>query len=698
MSKYPGRIISATPPTVSLSEASGVWTLEEAAQYQEAGTWPVAVPGIVADPNFNQTVLLLHGDGTNGAQNNTFLDGSTNNFTITRNGNTTQGTFSPFSVGAGEWSNWFNGSTGYLRTPTDAAFGMSTGDFTIECWVYANAYSGIASVLIDLRAGSDPATRPCIEYGTTGALAYRVSGANRISGGTIPLNAWSHVALSRSGSTTKMFLNGVQVGSDYTDTNDYGASSRCQIGADDDGSSQAFVNGYISNVRVVKGRAVYTSAFTPGTVPLGATSGGTNPPQGTETSLLTCQANSFVDNGGLVTKNTITRNGDVRVTPFSPFAPSAAYDPAVNGGSGYFDGSGDYLSIADAAGLRFGTGNFTIQAWIYRSVAGAVHSIAAKGGASTGWVFQVHSDNKLRFTQTTTNIDSTGTIPAGSWTHVAVVREGTGTNQTKLYINGVNDGQATVTTDFNQTEQLNIGANRGNSSVMNGYIAGFKYVVGTAETITVPTAPPTGGTALLNFTNAGIFDNTGKNNLETVGNAQIDTATKKYGTGSFYTGATSGANYLRLPADPFYQFGTDNFTIEGWFQPLASGNERTFYLHGVNTTGGMTLFVGTGGVRFRAAGTTDLTHSTTISNTAFTHIAFVRDGNTRRIFINGTQVTSDTLSFNVSDNVITDIGASVQNASDSFRYFGYIDDLRITKGVARYTTTFTPPTQAFSDF
>jgi hypothetical protein len=62
--------------------------------------------GEETDPNFNQTVLLLHGDGTNGAQNNTFLDSSTNNFTITRNGNTTQGTFSPFSLPNGEWSNY----------------------------------------------------------------------------------------------------------------------------------------------------------------------------------------------------------------------------------------------------------------------------------------------------------------------------------------------------------------------------------------------------------------------------------------------------------------------------------------------------------------------------------------------------------------------------------------------------------------
>jgi hypothetical protein len=72
--------------------------------------------GAAADPNFNQTTLLLHGDGTNGAQNNTFLDSSTNTFTITRNGNTTQGTFSPFSLPNGEWSNYFDGSGDYLKS------------------------------------------------------------------------------------------------------------------------------------------------------------------------------------------------------------------------------------------------------------------------------------------------------------------------------------------------------------------------------------------------------------------------------------------------------------------------------------------------------------------------------------------------------------------------------------------------------
>ena len=61
---------------------------------------------VESDEFFNNVSLLLHGDGTDGAQNNTFLDGSTNNFTIARNGNTTQGAFSPYGD---RWSNYFDG-------------------------------------------------------------------------------------------------------------------------------------------------------------------------------------------------------------------------------------------------------------------------------------------------------------------------------------------------------------------------------------------------------------------------------------------------------------------------------------------------------------------------------------------------------------------------------------------------------------
>jgi hypothetical protein len=272
---------------------------------------------------------------------------------------------------------------------------------------------------------------------------------------------------------------------------------------------------------------------------------------------------------------------------------------------------------------------------------------------------------------------------------------------TRLWVNGASIGTSTSAYTVPTYTAVSIGAQRNGGAAYNGFASNIRFVKGTDvygagnTSITVPTAPLTAisnTSLLLNYTNGGITDATAKNDLETAGSVQISTTQSKFGTGSIYTG-TTGSNYLRIPAGPLYQFGTENFTVEGWFLPTASGNERAFYIHGVNSGGGMTLFVGTGGVRFRASGTTDLVYITSIST--FTHIAFVRDGNTRRIFIGGTQVASDTLSFNVSDNVVTDIGASVQLDGDTYRYFGYIDDLRITKGLARYTTTFTPPTQAF---
>jgi hypothetical protein len=640
------------------------------------------------DANFKQTVLLLHGDGTNGAQNNTFLDGSTNNFTITRNGNTTQGTFSPFSLAAGEWSNFFDGTGDYLTANPTA---LGSGNFTIEGFIYLTS-SSINSKGIFHLATSTPlpssVTGVALATGASGGwnLYYNNNSQNTTNTLTAVPNTWIHFAVVKESTQIRVYIDGI-LNQSQTDTANYTNTSTAIGGWF---NTSLLMTGYVSNFRIVasalySGTSTSVANFSIPTAPLTAIS---------NTNLLTCQSNRFVDNS--TNAFAITRNGDVRVTPFSPFAPSAAYSASTNGGSGYFDGTGDYLSIADAAGLRFGTGNFTIQAWIYRSAAGAVHSIAAKGGASTGWVFQVHSDNKLRFTQTTTNIDSTGTIPAGAWTHVAVVREGTGTNQTKLYINGVNDGQATVTTDFNQTEQLNIGADRGNANPMNGYIAGFKYVVGTAETITVPTAPPTGGTALLNFTNAGIFDNTGKNNLETVADAQIDTTTKKYGTGSMEFDGTG--DWLLMANTPDQQLGTGNFTIEFWVY-LATGDigsNRGLVAKGTSTTGFLVSLNTTEKVVFTFASST-ITSSGAITTNAWNHIAVVREGtgsNQTKIYIGGTNDGTGTVSTDFNQTSVMYVGCN-RTAGDPMK--GFIDDLRVTKGVARYTANFTAPTKAFAD-
>ena len=133
--RYLGGVISSTPPSINPNGASGVWTLEQQFQAQGSAVWPP-----LGDPNFENVTLLLHGDGTNGGQNNTFVDGSTNNFTITRNGNTTQGSFSPYGD---FWSNYFDGTGDALTTATSAALNIFTsGDFTVELFAFANSFSG----------------------------------------------------------------------------------------------------------------------------------------------------------------------------------------------------------------------------------------------------------------------------------------------------------------------------------------------------------------------------------------------------------------------------------------------------------------------------------------------------------------------------------------------------------------------------
>ena len=88
-----------------------------------------------------------------------------------------------------------------------------------------------------------------------------------------------------------------------------------------------------------------------------------------------------------------------------------------------------------------------------------------------------------------------------------------------------------------------------------------------------------------------------------------------------------------------------------------------------------------------------LTSTTVISNNTWYHVAITRSGTTLRMFIDGTQEASTTSSANFTSTTNMFIGADVNNTNQ--RINGYIQDLRITNGYARYTANFTPPTQAF---
>ena len=661
-----------------------------------------AAPAPSTDADFKQTVLLLHGDGTNGAQNNTFIDGSTNNFTITRNGNTTQGTFTPFSVGASEWSNYFNGSSG-LNNGNSSTL-LTNGNFTWECWVNFNSLSGNPCLL---NVGTNGGNRTLLYFDSTNGIRYAVArgGSDQVSiqqGGTSgwSVGVWYHIALVQNGNDYIIYRNGVSVASGTSAYSQSLLTSAVNIGYSNVSDSFLYFNGYISNVRIVNGTAVYTSSFTPSTTPLTAI---------TNTSLLTCQSNRFVDNSS--NNFTVTTTGTPSVQPFSPFAPTSAYSTSVNGGSMYFDGTGDYLSIAHNTALNLSSGDFTIEAWVYWTGVNSTATICDKdgvfGSSYPSYNFTLNGSGYIRLivgsgngTSSIQFVTSNTLMPKNAWVHVAAVKNGTNLS---IYQNGTSVASATQTATITDGgKALLVGWQQGQptSAYWDGYISNYRLVKGTAvytAAFTPPTAPLTAITntsLLLNGTNAAIIDNTGKNVLETVADAQIDTGTKKYGTGSLEFDGTG--DWLLAPNTVDNQLGTGNFTIEGWVYLNAIGSARGFVSKGTSTTGWSLGVNSLNQVVFNyASSTINSTGLLAISTWYF--ITVVREGtgsNQTKIYINGTNDGTGTVStdFNQTNSMYVGadrVGGSALN--------GYIDDLRITKGVARYTATFTPPTAAFPD-
>lgn len=148
------------------------------------------------------------------------------------------------------------GTYAFVQSNIDFQFG--TGDFTIEMWVYREGNNAF-QYLTEFRTVATQVA-PLLYISTTNNLVYSVNGTLAINGGTVTQSTWSHIALSRSGSTTRMFINGVQTGTAYTDDNDY-IQSPLTIGARFDGT--LVLNGFIDDLRIIKSAAVYTANFTP---------------------------------------------------------------------------------------------------------------------------------------------------------------------------------------------------------------------------------------------------------------------------------------------------------------------------------------------------------------------------------------------------------------------------------------------------
>ena len=633
------------------------------------------VSGAVKDAYFNLVSLLLPGNGTNGAQNNTFLDGSSNNFTITRNGNTTQGTFSPFSQTG--WGGYFNASNYLTATLTGQTPG--TGSVTYECWVYPTNLSTTRYVF-NTRPVADTTTGILCQITSGGNLQITYSGLALFSGAAnnIVVNQWQHIAVVRNGSTNwTVYVNGTSIGTFSNSVNL--TSDYLSIGSV--WTSASFL-GYISNLRIVNGVVVPPSGGP--TSPLTAVSG---------TSILTLQSNRFKDNS---TNNfTVTSNGSVTITPFSPLAPTQSYSAAAVGGSGYFDGTGDYLSIANNAAFDFAAGAFTIEFWWYPTTVSIDQNVMSKwwtGGSQ--WVLQWRSSGYFRFAYNSSAladfVGAPSTPIVNAWNHIAIVRSG---NSLYLYLNGVRNATVpsitatlTATTDpFVLGQFLNSVSN-----YLTGYVCGLRIVKGgalyTDPTITVPTTPPTttvsSGTVslLLNFTNAGVVDATAKNVLETVGNAQISTTQSKWGGGSIYLPQVSTTDYLKEPSTIIF---SGDFVIEGWIYFSSSSTGFPSLFSGTTSSQLQLQFNSTGATYYFSFGGSTIINAQAsgLSTDTWTHFAIVRSGtatNNISVYFGGTRKNQATSTATVTQALLIGVDGSAANP-----FKGYVDDLRITLGNTR---------------
>lgn len=211
------------------------------------------------DPAFSSVVFLCHFDGTDGDSTATNVvqalgRGNTIGGGATRQIDTAQALF-------GTASAWINNTTSQWWTSgTHADYALGSGDFTIE--FACRTPSLAADIVFDMRPGGIEGAYPALSINASGNLFYYVSSATRITGTSVlTTNTWHRIAVSRVSGTTRMFVDGTQVGSNWTDSTTY-LQSAIVLGASSFSIGQTPWNGWIDEVRITKGVGRYSANYT----------------------------------------------------------------------------------------------------------------------------------------------------------------------------------------------------------------------------------------------------------------------------------------------------------------------------------------------------------------------------------------------------------------------------------------------------
>ena len=683
-----------------------------------SGNTSVTVPTTSLTAITNTRLLTLQ--YRQGENNHRVIDESPVKAIVTRTGNPSMGSFSPLSQQG--WSVSFDGTGDYISVATNAALALSTGDFTIECWVNLSTTSGTYIPFMQSSSSTVSATNVIWFFAYASNLLILQTHA---SGGFTCTTAWTpvtgrwyHVAAVRQSGTIRLFVDGVSgtVSTTGTPSGYSLGEAGMMVGGM---ATPYYLTGFISNARVVKGFALYTATFTPPATSLSVVSG---------TVLLTAHSatNGFDITGqGL----SISLLGDAKTRSISPFSKytanvyNAAYSPTLHGGSAYFDGSGDYLYVSTTAASYLGTNNHTIEFWMYPDGTQTQYSVPWYYDGAIVYYFGIGSNAPADVSLllgggapwsvqlTAGNAEYVKIL--NTWTHVVITRSGTAF---RMFLNGKLVGYGTTAQSIAAPNpRFSIGWDLVNATTYyKGWISNFRLINGsiptayqTASTTTgtqvfaIPTAVPAleANTVMqTTFTNAGIYDVTGRNTLETSGTVGVSNVASKFGTGSIYFGTRT--DYLAIPTNPAIANLAGDFTLEAWIYPTDISVSQAWGIIDARQSGGTAsawiwyLTVYSSGWLLTFYTGTSYTSTGRVQANVWTHVATVRSGTTLTFYINGSASGTATVSGVISGATTNPIFIGTKDTGSGSIYgtVGYIDDLRITNGFAR---TITLPTSAF---
>jgi Concanavalin A-like lectin/glucanases superfamily len=220
----------------------------------------------------------------------------------------------------------FSGTSQYLST-SNASLNL-TGDFTVEGWFYPTNVTGFHALWTFGQASTG---RYTVQLSGTSVLSNLYGAGSTTYTSTVPINTWTHIAMVRSGTTVKVYINGTASATTDTQSGTIGNGGYLNIGADDSGAT--LFAGKITSFRVVNGTAVYTSNFTKSVNPL-------IPITNTKLLLTELTSGDLVADTG-PNKLTLTNNGSVTWNSASPFTAGSPttlpspQDPPTNNGLGF---------------------------------------------------------------------------------------------------------------------------------------------------------------------------------------------------------------------------------------------------------------------------------------------------------------------------------------------------------------------------